>query len=500
MIAWIKNSEDLEVSTPIKFVVREAKTNEIIAVAQTNPILIKPNSQELFDVEIPLDNMTLWSPENPFLYSLNVQSSGDELDTQFGMREFHFDIESSLPILNNEIYFLRGTSVPIFRFAEDPSRNDKLWDETWVRSLFRKFKEMNWNTIRFHVGPAPSMWYRIADEEGMIIQDEYAIWTFSFFRLGIPLDSIVAEYVGWMEEQWNHASLLIWDAQNESTQAVEPRTGWALNMVRSLDLSHRPWDNGWGDVQKKTDTKEMHPYMFTGSMMNMFGDEAKPLPKMDTLNFTSPDSILVTDDGNPVLVNEYAWLWVRRDGQPTELTKKGYDQHFPHFTASDRFEFYARKCAAQTEYFRSLRAAGVMQFAGLNNNDPGCKTSDIFRDVDNLIIESNIDKYVKDAFSPVGVCIWNWSDTIKAASKLVIPIVTINDTKDTWKGDIETYLILEKDTVFKHTMKNIEVAPFGKNIEKQQIIFPDIHGEYELICSIIYQENKINSHRKFILN
>ncbi len=499
VIVWIMNHDKLDMSAPIKFTIKEVDSEKIVGMAQTSPIQFKSNTQELIDVEVPLDHMKLWSPENPFLYTLNVQSSGDELNTPFGMREFHFDPESSLPILNDEIYFLRGTSVPIFRFAEDPLRGDKLWDEQWVRKVFRKFKEMNWNTIRFHVGPAPSMWYRIADEEGMIIQDEYAIWTFSFFRQGIPLDTIVAEYVGWMEEQWNHASLLIWDAQNESTQAVEPRTGWALNMVRSLDLSQRAWDNGWGDVQKKTDTKEMHPYMFTGSMMNMFGDKVNPLPEMGTLNFTSPDSLLISDSGNPVLVNEYAWLWIRRDGEPTELTQKGYDQHFPGFSSEDRFEYYARICAQQTEYYRALRAAGVMQFAGLNNNYPGCKTSDIFIDIQDLIIEPNIKKYVKDAFAPVGLCIWNWSDTIRAGFQADVPIIVVNDTNEPWTGSIYTCILFEDDTLYNEKITNICVDPSGKIIETIQLEYPGKTGVYNLVSSLTHKNNHVFSYRRFAI-
>ena len=87
---------------------------------------------------------------------------------------------------------------PFFDISKNPYRKDEVWKEDWVRTVFRRFKEMNWNTVRFHVGLAPSMWYRIADEEGMIIQDEYAIWGFHLFRMGVPLDTLVNEYY-WMD-------------------------------------------------------------------------------------------------------------------------------------------------------------------------------------------------------------------------------------------------------------------------------------------------------------
>ena len=415
VVAWIQNRSQEEASTQLRFQIQ--KDSSLCAAVESNRASIAPGKTSVFDTEIPLKEIETWSPETPSLYTLIVKSSDDQLSTTFGMREFHFDPDTKIPVLNGQTYYLRGTSVPIYRFAEDPMRGDKLWDEEWVRALFRKFKEMHWNSLRFHVGPAPSMWYRIADEEGIIIQDEYAIWTFNMFRCGIKLDTIVSEYVDWMEERWNHASLLIWDAQNESVQKKEPRTGWALSMVRGLDLSDRPWDNGWGEAQRETDPMELHPYLYSGAMYSFFGKELNPLPAIDIFAHTNPDSILLMEGAHPALVNEYAWLWLNRDGNGTVLTEQGYNTYFPEFSASDRFEYYAYHCALQTEYYRALRAAGVMQFAGLNSNYKGSKTSDIFIDIENLTIEPHIWSYVRDAFSPEAVCLWFWEDQAIRGSK-----------------------------------------------------------------------------------
>ena len=35
---------------------------------------------------------------------------------------------------------------------------------------------MGMNAARMSIGPPPELWYEIADEEGMMIMDEYAIW------------------------------------------------------------------------------------------------------------------------------------------------------------------------------------------------------------------------------------------------------------------------------------------------------------------------------------
>ncbi len=40
-------------------------------------------------------------------------------------------------------------------------------------------------------------------------------------------------------------------------------TGRAINKVRSLDLSGRPWDNGWAAPAGPGDIRESHPYLFS---------------------------------------------------------------------------------------------------------------------------------------------------------------------------------------------------------------------------------------------
>ncbi len=501
VLAWVKNYGDHDVASKINFDVLDYNdmNKSYGTVSTIEDVVLNSEEQKIVDVVIPIDSCKLWSPESPNLYNLKVTTSGDANTTRFGMRSFHFDETTKIPMLNGKPYYMRGTNVPFFRFAENPDRGDKAWDEKWVRTVIHQFKSMNWNQLRFHVGPAPSLWYKVADEEGFLVQDEYAVWTVMIFRLGLPLDTLVSEYVHWMEEQWNYPSLVIWDAQNESTQDVEPRTGYALNMVRSLDLSNRPWDNGWGDAQQPLDTEEKHPYLFVNSMMDVFGIKPGPLFKMDSLNTVKPDFQNIGEKGNPVLLNEYAWLWVRKDGEPTKITKGGYDKYFTDWTKEQRFEFYGRTSAALTEFYRSQRPAGVMLFAGLNSNFPGCATTDIFTDYESLKIEPFIKKYLPDAFSPLGICIYNWSDTIQAGSQINVPITLINDLEMDWHGNLELSIVSDKGNVWE-TTSTAEVASYGKGIFEYKIEYPSEKGWYELIATIRNSENNpIRSYRKFYI-
>ena len=38
-------------------------------------------------------------------------------------------------------------------------------------------RKMHWNSFRFCIGPVPDRWFEIADETGLLIQNEFSVWT-----------------------------------------------------------------------------------------------------------------------------------------------------------------------------------------------------------------------------------------------------------------------------------------------------------------------------------
>ena len=199
------------------------------------------------------------------MYALTVTTGTDCLTVRFGMRSFHFDAPSGRAMLNGKPYYLRGTNVCAYRFFEDDQRGDRPWRAEWVRRLHQQFKSMHWNSIRYCIGFPPDFWYDIADEEGLLIQDEFPIWLLNPQpgKDGSPeyplAEKIIPQYEEWMRERWNHPCVVIWDGQNES---FTDETGKAIQAVRHLDLSRRPWENGWSRPHDAGDCVESHPYLF----------------------------------------------------------------------------------------------------------------------------------------------------------------------------------------------------------------------------------------------
>ncbi len=229
------------------FTVREAKSGKVVGRIAADVVDVPKDGEATVEARIPIAGCRLWSPEDPFLYTLEADSGADTFRTRFGMREFKFDPETGRAMLNGKPYFMRGSNITLYRFFEDSECGNLPWDKKWVRLLHQRVKEMHWNCLRYCIGFPPEAWYDIADEEGILIEDEFPIWYADgeMMKKTWPSElnaaELASEYSEWMQERWNHPCVVIWDAQNETATT---ETGPAIRQVRALDLSNRPWDNG----------------------------------------------------------------------------------------------------------------------------------------------------------------------------------------------------------------------------------------------------------------
>ncbi len=453
---------------------------------------IKEYDEYPYSTIIPLENCRLWSPEDPFLYELELKTDTDAVRTRFGMRSFRFDKKTGRAILNGKPYFMRGTNVCIYRFFEDDQRGDKPWRAEWVRRLHQKFKGMHWNSIRYCIGFPPEIWYDIADELGFLIQDEFPIWYLGEgnWPKKLKAEQIALEYTDWMQERWNHPCVVIWDAQNES---VTDETRKAIGMVRKLDLSDRPWDNGWALPQSDQDCLEVHPYLFSKNWKDYWGND--PGFKLADMAKVSPIPPVRSDQTEyklPFILNEYGWLWLNRDGSTTCLTGSVYQKLLgANSTVEQRRELYAKYLAALTEFWRAHRkCAAVMHFCGLGYSragdvprPEGGATSDHFIDLEKLIFEPHFERYVKDSFAPVGLMIDFWKDRIAPAAQIDVPVIVINDVCPAWQGTVRLR-IQQNDKVVFEQQREAKVKCQGREIFCFPVRFPAQPNSYQLIAEI----------------
>jgi beta-galactosidase/beta-glucuronidase len=491
VVAELRNTGDRAAVTDVECEVRPYRGTAIAGQAKLAGVRIGPGQTRIVEARVPIRDCQLWTPETPHLYHLVTRTGSDALRTRFGMRQFLFDPQTTIGVLNGKPYYLRGSNVCYFRFEEDPLRAGKPWDEQWVRTLHRRFKSLHMNSLRYCIGFPPDLWYRIADEEGMIIQDEFPIWTLGEDAMTpVAAATLAEEYRDWMRDHWNHACVLIWDAQNECRF---DKTRQAIGMVRDLDLSKRPWDNGWGKPHQPGDIMEDHPYQYARSMAQLhWNPQLKPLPGLDSV----VDRYLKLGPAGPRprIVNEYAWLWLRRDGQPTTLTRAGYAAYLPDADADTRRKFYARRLSAMTEALRaSRRVAGVLYFCGLGHSWDGCATSDNFVDLDRLTFEPHFREHMQYVFAPVGVML-SVPDTCQAGQHIDADVVVFNDLDAPWSGDVDLSLPGGKTV----TARDVSVPPYDRSQTTLKITAPDRPGPHEFTAKIVGTNNKPVLSRRLI--
>ncbi|MGA3268023.1 MAG: glycoside hydrolase family 2 TIM barrel-domain containing protein [Verrucomicrobiota bacterium] len=429
----VKNYSDAACSGSLSYAVKAWKTGEPVAATNAETDSLQPGEEKVLIQTIKIPQAHLWCPEDPFLYVLETGTGGDRVQTRFGMRELRFDPATQRAYLNGRVYYLRGSNIALHRFFEDPECGNLPWDGAWVRRLLGTVpKEMHWNYFRFTIGPVPQHWLDVCDEEGLMVQYEFAIWTgWDWYKKqGLTqtydADETVRQFKDWMADNWNHPSVVVWDAANETRNEMLNAT--VVPAVRGLDLSGRPWEDSYNPPGNSGDVEEFHGYFFDQNTDGKVVFKMSDLESMDgkpvAVGFDTP----VPSTTNAVIINEYDGLWARRD-EARASNKKIYSPLTrTNVTVRERLDDLAYVVADLTEFWRAHRQmAGVDYFVYLTSSISNVPTSDNWSDLKRLKLDPAFVDYVGEAFKPLGVYINFFQPTLPAGAPHEFLVKLIND-------------------------------------------------------------------------
>jgi hypothetical protein len=199
-----------------------------------------------------------WSPEAPHLYGLVAQTrvAGQTVDrqyTRFGWRQFR--MSGNQYLLNGKPIVLKGDSWHFMGIPQMTRRYAWAW--------YTALRAANLNTVRLHAQPYPAFYLDMADEMGVLVLDETAIWASDG---GQKLDSeafwqdTLAHLSQLLLRDRNHPSILGWSICNEVLPVitdvfrgppemkdvlVQHYKKWA-DLCRALDPT-RPWISADGE-------------------------------------------------------------------------------------------------------------------------------------------------------------------------------------------------------------------------------------------------------------
>ena len=446
---------------------------------------VKRDDNTPVELTIPVSIPHAWSPDDPFLYTAKVEvlDKGKQSDSQ----SFHFAMRDFGRIgkqfyLNGKQIYLRGSNITLQRFFEDPDSKDLAWNHEWVKKMMIDYaKELNWNTYRICVGLVPDFWYDLADEHGILLQNEWMYWQDHGWN-----DEIRAEYTDWVWSDGNHPSIVIWDGINENWNKFIGNE--LIPELKKLDPT-RFWDSGFMTSQEMTQDEmdEPHPYMGALPFVDIkkFAEDPYPLGDLDYTPQILKDAI---NSGQAQMVNEYGWVWTWRDGQPSKLTLPLYRYYLGNNLGSAQTRsFQAYWLQLETEWLRSHRElGGVLAFTHLTNNFG--YTGDWFSNITNLTPTPAL-QWFKHCFAPAAVFIDLMDERYmkqavphKPGETFAFNLVGINDNNEPVSGKVRLELF---DSIGKAVVQkeySLHIKDLGKNYLPVTLQLPFITGGYTMIA------------------
>lgn len=171
------------------------------------------NGQLQLQLRQKWDNALLWSPRHPHLYQAKIilQHGKKTLDTKticFGFREVwleenRFMLNGIRINLKGDAWHFNGMGIQTPEYARN-----------WYQMCF----DAGVNFIRLHAMPYPDFFYDVADEMGMLIIDESAIYG-SGKRMQADNPEFISNCHAHLKKlvirDRNHPSIIIWSMQNE---------------------------------------------------------------------------------------------------------------------------------------------------------------------------------------------------------------------------------------------------------------------------------------------
>jgi len=205
--------------------------------------------------EAPIDPMHPWTPEDPFLYDLYIQTEDDVVKSYFGMRKFsvgHDADGTTRFCLNNKPLFLSG-------LLDQGYTVDGLMtypDEEAITYELAKIKEMGFNMLRKHVKVECRRWYYNCDKLGILVmQDMPSGGKFNFREMGIK------PTLGFRHQSDIDNSALGRSTEDEKQLYYHELDEMLDNLYNFTSLfAWVPFNEGWGQFDSAKVTEHIRDY------------------------------------------------------------------------------------------------------------------------------------------------------------------------------------------------------------------------------------------------
>ncbi|MBE6610706.1 MAG: beta-glucuronidase [Ruminococcaceae bacterium] len=209
------NAENESASTFLKITLGET---EVYA----GSVSLEAGERRELRLPVVINDVKLWSPEEPNLYDIRIETDTDDLYDRTGFRKI--EVKDGKVMLNGEAMYVQGVN----RHEEHPD-----FGMAFPQKLMKKdidiALDMGCNTIRGSHYPNAPEFLDMLDERGMAFWSEIPIWGVGFSAETLGDETVLARGLEMHREMvryyYNHPSIIIWGQHNEipsgSQQAYE---------------------------------------------------------------------------------------------------------------------------------------------------------------------------------------------------------------------------------------------------------------------------------------
>jgi beta-glucuronidase len=175
-------------------------------------------------------NLTLWSPDNPKLYAVELSAETDQVRDHIGFRSI--GVEGTDILLNGKTIFLRGISI----HEESPLRPGRAWSEDDARTTLGWAKELGCNFVRLAHYPHNEAMLRMADQMGMLVWEEVPVYWTIQWNNPETLQNAKNQLAELIARDHNRAALIIYSVANE-TPISESRNQFLSQLIQEAHSS-----------------------------------------------------------------------------------------------------------------------------------------------------------------------------------------------------------------------------------------------------------------------
>jgi len=184
-------------------------------------------------LKVSSKTLSLWSPQNPKLYQMDLTLGGETLTDEIGFRTI--ETRGKQILLNGQPIFLKGISM----HEEKAHGGGRANCEADARELLGWVKELGCNFVRLAHYPHNEYTVRLAERMGLLLWSEIPVYWTIDWKNTATYDNARRQLTDMIRRDQNRANIIIWSIANETPHSNERDLflGNLAQYARTLDTS-----------------------------------------------------------------------------------------------------------------------------------------------------------------------------------------------------------------------------------------------------------------------